>query len=275
MTSENSTDNKHPETHANAESNEQSGSPQPQVLSATAQPQTAPSPHHCEITCNKKRDAIDKATLVLEGFGLFVLIVYTVFTGLMWCANKRAADAAKSAADTARDALKMVNRPWLGIDGSITVLKPVVIDKEGLHTELGFQIKNFGPGPAMHIGRHEIIRNASEDALPNGTVDFSNFKREADISCKIADANAKPIVPGEMGSGPYIFPNNFISYDSHVTTVPPPNIANSLDVVGCITYSDQFKSTHHTRFCFMGQRSIKNTVAMDQLIPCPINQDAN
>jgi hypothetical protein len=47
------------------------------------------------------RDSIDKITLCLEGFGLVVLCVYTVFTALMYCANRDAADAAKTAADAA------------------------------------------------------------------------------------------------------------------------------------------------------------------------------
>lgn len=68
---------------------------------------------HCEATVNIKRDSIDWWTLRLEGLGLFVLIVYTVFTGLMWYANKKSSDAAKSAADTAQKTLVITNRSWI------------------------------------------------------------------------------------------------------------------------------------------------------------------
>jgi len=63
-------------------------------------------------------------TIGLEGFGLSVLIVYTIFTGLMYCSNKKAADAAKSAADTARTALELDQRPWITV-ASITLTSPI------------------------------------------------------------------------------------------------------------------------------------------------------
>jgi len=74
-----------------------------------------PSPpyKHCEATVDIKRDSIDWWTLRLEGLGLFVLIVYTVFTGLMWYANKQSSDAAKTAADAAQKTLFITNRSWI------------------------------------------------------------------------------------------------------------------------------------------------------------------
>ena len=109
MTSENPTDKEHPSIHTDRESNEQPSNSKQEVSSAEAEPPTTTrAPQHCEATCNTKRDWIDKATLVLEGFGLAVLVTYTIFTGLMYCANKKSADAAKSAADTAADSLKLI-----------------------------------------------------------------------------------------------------------------------------------------------------------------------
>jgi hypothetical protein len=68
----------------------QPGGPQPEVSLAGAKPQTKPSKHCCEITCNTKRDWVDWATLALEGFGLAVLIAYTIFSALLWCTANQA-----------------------------------------------------------------------------------------------------------------------------------------------------------------------------------------
>jgi hypothetical protein len=68
-----------PDTHAK--------DPQQPITPVPTESDPAPCPYQREVTCNTKRDWIDKMTLGLEAFGLFVLIVYTIFTGLMYCAN--------------------------------------------------------------------------------------------------------------------------------------------------------------------------------------------
>jgi hypothetical protein len=54
---------------------------------------------------NDKQHARETIKLWIEGLSLFFLIVYAGLTALMYCANKKAADAAKSAADTAKSTL--------------------------------------------------------------------------------------------------------------------------------------------------------------------------
>lgn len=56
----------------------------------------------------------------MEGFGLFVLVVYTIATILIWCANKRAADAAKTAADAA---VSQVGIAGKSLDATVTQFK--------------------------------------------------------------------------------------------------------------------------------------------------------
>ena len=51
---------------------------------------------------SKSVSRMDKMTLVFEGAGLFVLTVYAIFTIFIWCANKKAADAAETAAKAAQ-----------------------------------------------------------------------------------------------------------------------------------------------------------------------------
>ena len=72
----------------------------------------APPSHSCyKITCDKKRDGWDYAKLVAEFIGLGFLIAYTLYTAGIYCANRKAAEAAKSAAEVARDAFVVGQRP--------------------------------------------------------------------------------------------------------------------------------------------------------------------
>jgi hypothetical protein len=212
---------------------------------------------------------------ILESAAVVAGVSYAIVAYLQWHEMKRATDAAKSAAETAHDALVKGNRPWLGVDGSATTLQQPTMGKEGIKASVGFILKNFGTAPALHVGMHAIIVNNSPPTQ-EGLADFSQFKRDADASCRMADLATKSIVQGEEGAGLYIFPNNsVVERLNGMTTTPAPLPIMALDLVGCIAYADQFKGIHHTRFCFMSENAIKD-VRMDQrLISCPINEDAD
>jgi hypothetical protein len=87
------------------------------------QPQCVPRPMSVSISesieVHKSTEAQKAETdyqtkmLFWQRLTFWVLLIYAAATWLMYCANKNAAIAAKSSADTARDALVLVNRPWL------------------------------------------------------------------------------------------------------------------------------------------------------------------
>jgi hypothetical protein len=85
----------------------------------------------------------------VELTGAFVLVIYTAFTILMWCANKKAAEAAKSAADTAAKQLEMTDRPWVAIEVAIT--SPLIYDDKGVRLDFSFVPKNIGHSPAQNV----------------------------------------------------------------------------------------------------------------------------
>ena len=82
------------------------------INASNANPSTAPTGSsfhptkpHCEITCQIRKDGWDKVKPWFEGGGVIILLVYTIFTGFMYCANKKAANAAETAANAAKDAV--------------------------------------------------------------------------------------------------------------------------------------------------------------------------
>jgi hypothetical protein len=258
MNSESPTDNQQPKPDTGTEPNKQSNNPKPEVPSAATQPQAKPSPHSYKITCDKKRDWIDKATLGLEGFGLFVLIVYTIFTGLMWYANKKAADAAKSAADTAHDALVRSNRPWIGVS------QPVIpVFKEHELREYSINYKNFGVSPGIKI---------FVGAMPYSSLDMVKVhQRYLCDSLKRYTTESTPhgtaLFPGmESSQGISIAPGvNKVSLDPEMP----------LYLAGCISYWDQFPLHHETTFCLQTSGALKTYEIGKPLVSCNDYNDAN
>lgn len=89
--------------------------------------------------------------IVIAVVGLVVVIVYTFYTGLMYCANKKAANAAESAARTAASQLELADRPWLSVVKAETASN-MTFDKDGsAWVTLNFTIRNSGTSPAVDV----------------------------------------------------------------------------------------------------------------------------
>lgn len=78
------------------------------------------------------------ATIVVAISGIFALSIY----GGQLAANKKAAAAAKSAAETAKNALVLENRPWIAVEG----LPQFVA---GSQSEFDLALRNYGKSPAV------------------------------------------------------------------------------------------------------------------------------
>ena len=154
------------------------------------------------------------------------------------------ANAAKNAAETARDALVRVQRPWVGLDGSPT------IETTPDWYSYSARLKNFGIAPALKVG--VSIRRPTTD----------DFQKEMDKTCE--EAKAHPftyIMPGQPY--PYRTPHSFYLGGD-----------NSVRLVGCVTYFGQFGGLdfHRTPFCFTSGVPISKTTA-ESLVACPIKYD--
>ena len=84
-----------PKTNQNA--NDKYSGPSPDFLSApTPNVEIPPSRPHYHHSCKKQRDGWDYAKLVAEFVGLLFLILYTLYTAGIYCANRNAAEAAQN-----------------------------------------------------------------------------------------------------------------------------------------------------------------------------------
>lgn len=230
----------------------------------------------------------EKANIVLSGLTLVAIIVYT---GVTWCLfyqtkkattkTGEAAEAAKNSADTAKEALTITHRPWLGVDGSPQLLEPVTANKgspnDTIHTHYRLSVKNFGTAIALHVGVDaQVLLHSTTNKGVEGME--AEMTEASNSSCRLADMEIKPILSGEEGSGQYIFPDNRAGYGFDGTSsAPNVEMKTGLRIVGCIAYKDEFKPPrlHHTRFCFRTNEAMMSVSGNTSFIPCPINQYAD
>lgn len=233
------------EPNAERKSAEQTDNPKPQVTPRAAQPQATPPKDHCEITCKTKRDWVDIATLCLEAFGLFVLVVYAIATIAIWCANEKAANAAKdaavaakSSADTAKKSLHTTQRAYIDIK---TPDLNVIKDAQGKLFGIGvrFEWENSGFTRAPYMLEHISIAK-----LPYALPKKFGFKDgcEPDEDC----SNRQGVLPAHQSAGPFLKPITASELDLM--------IAKKLHVYcyGWNAYRDVFypdTKTHLTEFC--------------------------
>lgn len=103
----------------NSETNKKTASANADIAPASAPaPQFPPSHAHWEITCKQEKNWWDKIKPLAETIALIALIVYTCYTIKMYSANKEAAEAARDAANVARQTL------WATEGANITTKKP-------------------------------------------------------------------------------------------------------------------------------------------------------
>jgi hypothetical protein len=227
--------------------------------SALAPPPAKP---HCEITCKTEKTRWDKFKDSAEIIGICLLAVYTGYTIKMYRANKKAANAADSAARTAAQSLQLDQRAWVG-PNEIThpqfiVERVPVFVKVGRKTTLGVVIINSGKSPALAVESKTNIK-----AMPASETFFADYP---------------PAETKAMDSLYVLQPGMRMELDSLPTGVPVSaehvdgfkSGAWILYFYGEITYADIFRQVRHaTHFCLALSRDLARLGA------CPTYNDAD
>lgn len=159
---------------------------------------------------------------------------------LLWRSTRKAADAANQSAKTARDALVSANRPWLGTEGNETLILNG-ISNGALLGNFSFSAKNFGPSPALSVGKavYPFVR---------GHGDMSDFDEAKKRACEMADTDA-------FVEGSSVFPQQIYTYGTGIILNDFPKRWQRIVLEACLAYADQFNpshTVHHTTFCIVG-----------------------
>lgn len=136
--------------NASGESNAQQTQGQPHVPISAGIPATPPAKSHCEITCKTEKTTWDKFKDGAEIVGICLLAVYTLYSIKMYCANKRAADAATKAANVASRQMELTQRPWVFVKEA-RVVSPLIFDNNGAEVTVEITVHNSGLSPASNV----------------------------------------------------------------------------------------------------------------------------
>lgn len=247
-------DDETPET--SQESNNQTTQPNPDVFVGSSIPSAPPPKTHCEITYKHEKDKWEKFKEGAEVFGIFLLLVYTFYTIKMYCANKQAADAALSAANTAQKTLtqsvenfRIDERAWIEIGKIEKIAHPPPPPQFGKIFKFGIYPKNVGKTVATNVRAHidntrgSISFNSDEKAI-RATQDQT--WRDANTGNRIAtpdNPGPQSIAPGDLSVVPLFAGGE-----------EPKGSGNSLRytyILGRFDYWDAFSVEHWKRFCFV------------------------
>jgi hypothetical protein len=254
MTSENPEipSGENPKPEATRKPYTQANDPKNQVPFAAALSQETPASHHCNI----KRDWVDVGTIILEGFGLFVLVVYALATIAIWCANKKAADAAKEAANAAQTAtaiaskqLDLSERPWIA---PRFVPSYLMFRQDGALLGLRITVTNIGHSVAESISVWTELYFESKTLLSEG-------KRYCDIPKNATNKDYRGgflLFPGEPRS---LEQPAIATEESVKEALTNGDLKNShmieAHLITCIDYRSSIDSEHHQtiRYFLLGR----------------------
>jgi hypothetical protein len=255
--------------NAGGETDDQAGRANPNVTPASSAPQPPPAETHYHITCKTEKDWWDKAKPVVEIAGIVLLGVYTLYTIKMYRANKKAAEAAKSAADTASSALiesqksfKLEQRPYLvpqpnGAPGFVQL--PVA----GSTARASLTFINVGHSPAqLAIAFARMTRLAVKPkTFPRGLAVIDRIFKEIEANA------AKPDNPNFVLPRQDVAPGStwFITKELDSPLLPdevaelPSGEHFALLYLGLIKYTDPFGQKLETEFCWFWFGTDPNT----------------
>lgn len=133
------------------QSDSQSSESPSKVSPATAELQSPPPKTDSEDSRKKAKHWLDYVTFGLELLGFVVLCVYAAYTIRIYCANKKAADAAKRSADIAAQTMRIDERAWV----NVSVGKAPMIDNSPL--QIPVTLTNDGRTPALNVTGNIVI----------------------------------------------------------------------------------------------------------------------
>jgi hypothetical protein len=250
--------------NASDEAATKQGDPEPHVPKGISVAQLDPSETHQCGAANPKRGWWDKGKPFFEATGVVALCVYTGFTAAMYFVNKEAADAAKSAADTAAASI----RPWLKIK-SID-LRPGIGPIKTLMFHWPLTGAQAPPGLQLKVSLENLGHSVAQDIVVDEKLFFGKFTntgwhdlvtQEEEQACR-----ASKIQPPSSAINAVVFPSETL--DSYgVPGALYPEEGSAAAVIVCVNY----RGAPGTRY----QTQAWSGLYENQYIIIPIGVDAD
>jgi hypothetical protein len=215
---------------------------------------------------NNKQESWDRKKFRAEIVTIFLVSVYTTVAIWQGCSNKRAADAAKSAAATAAAALKgsqdsfaLDQRAWVGPE---RVVHSKISDR---HPSFGMVLRNTGKTPAIDFKSGIMVslfqKGQFKVAYPESTHECTTKRQPLSARYK---SNAERF----SISSATVFPQQeFTPLSEPIGDLPHAKQLRTGDpilyIYGWASYQDVFGQEHCTHFCSYLTTDLENARACD------------
>ncbi|MFZ0664043.1 MAG: hypothetical protein WAM66_15245 [Acidobacteriaceae bacterium] len=221
--------------NAGNESDKQAKQTNPDTPIRSSVPSAPPAKSHYEITCKTEKTKWDKFKDWVGILGILLLAVYTAFTIRMYYANNKSANAAYSAADTARCALVDGQRAFVYFSPN-PWLSPNISVKNNQLTEWAIRVpvSNSGATPTRKM-EDRISRGLFPGGIPEGF--------------KFPDLGDVPRIPVMLGPKQEILSGRVTISPDEAKLVWEQK--EHLYIWGWAIYGDVFdRVVHRTNFCY-------------------------
>jgi|SRR5581483_3515314 len=222
------------------DTNQHPSSSQPQIPSPIRESELEPTITEHKKCCHKKRDWLDYGIGILQLVGLIILCVYAAFTVGIFCANKKAADAAKQSADAAIAA----QRPWLKLE--LRMAQPLRIIPNGYDFAAIPSVTNVGNSVAKDVSfrfDHRVSGMSPDDNLFKLAATYRDWCEN--LKPNVAGLDTYFPHEGEDSPGAHV---NVLMDEMQKYRLPPKNEPRFIVLFfGCLAYTfDGSPSLHHT-----------------------------
>lgn len=194
-----------------------------------------------EISQKEDRESREKSKFKWEKAGLVVLILYTGFTAFTYWEIRKTTLAAQASIQVARDAIRLQQRPWVGIDDTQGAFEitPIRLDEQG-NAHIGYDIR-------VRTFNNSAAQNVLPIVMLMITSDIEGIRAREKTIC----SNAATTQFGNV-----VFPGR-PRLDAQSSSLVQRSEMQTNNVgkfqgwlVGCIGYRDSFGYMYHTGFIY-------------------------
>ncbi len=262
--------------HVNRKPDEKPEDAESNILVEPPLAQSHPTEPQQGSTSTPEKDWWDKSKRWVELAGILLLALYTGFTIAMYFANRKSADAAKSAADTAAKALKdsedsfaqdlaqMKAQTKAQQDAAAIAGNSVKIIQESMRFDQRAWVGGLGvPNLTFTVGEPIVIE---ADFNNSGKTPALHVRVDSELRSMRLDETLSFTYPPRKGvpSLSTIQPGQHVSTrnrsEAPLTQAQLEGLKAGTYIIylyGKFTYEDIFKRPHRTRFCLIVNRDLK------------------
>jgi len=214
-------------------------------------PQVEPPPAHpyYKISCEKKRDGWDYAKMITEFIGIGFLIVYTIYTVGIYCANRKAAQAAQDTLHQIQQQTTLMRQEMVGTYAAIIPQqspwpRAIPDDLELLkYTGIGITFQNVGRVKAKQFTADITMTRESIPAYR--TIGHPQRKQVTQAEMRPRDQNGPQ---GYADAANIKFNTSMItSHDIDLLH----HLGETIEISGSFRYDNGFDETIQRKFCLI------------------------